>query len=220
MATQRLSKSSQKNNADVNKAAKSGITPIWIASRYGHMEIVEILAEKNADVDMADKYGRTPFWIAAERGFTKIVEILAEKNADVNKANDKGAAPIYKAAAERGHTEIVKLFLGEKNADVTKAAETNGRTLICKVDDGTSPLYKAAQYGHKEIVKILAEKNVDVNNPTNSGETPLQIAKEKGHSDIVLFLKKLRHKKLWKMILSFIFFGVIAFVSVCVILMI
>merc|ERR1712034_189121 len=107
-----------------------------------------------------------------------------------------GRTPIW-IATERGLccTKIVKLFLGEKNADVNKAADTNGRTLICTVDDGTTPLYKVAQYGHTEIVKILAEKKADVNNPTNSGETPLQIAEEKGHSIIVSFLKKLRHKK-------------------------
>jgi len=44
-----------------------------------------------------------------------------------------------------------------------------------------------------------------VNKATNSGATPLGIA-------AVSFLKILRHKKLWNMILSFIFLGVIAFV--------
>ncbi len=49
-------------------------------------------------------------------------------------------------------------------------------------------MYIAAQKGHFEIVKLLVEKNADVNAPTLKGATPLYVAAQKGHMKIVEYL--------------------------------
>lgn len=62
--------------ADVNKAAKHGITPLYVASILGHTEIVEQLLAAGADVNKKNKAGNTPLIMASFQGHEKIVELL------------------------------------------------------------------------------------------------------------------------------------------------
>jgi ankyrin repeat protein len=52
----------------------------------------------------------------------------------------------------------------------------------------TPPLNKACQEGHKDIVKMLLDKQAAVNIQDDKGWTPLLLACLKGHKDIVKML--------------------------------
>jgi len=81
-------------------------------------------------------------------------------------------------AAWHGHTEIVKLLLGN-NADVNASC----------TDDGETPLYIAARNGHTEVVKLLLDNSADVNaSRTYDGATPLYVAAQNGHTETVKLL--------------------------------
>ena len=56
------------------------------------------------------------------------------------------------------------------------------------ISDGWTPLNIACNFGHVEIVKILIEKNIDINIPNNDGWTPLNTACIQGHKEIVKIL--------------------------------
>ena len=68
--------------------------------------------------------------------------------------------------------ELVGLLI-EAGVDYDKAT----------ADDGTTPLYIAAQNGHVELVGLLIEAGVDYDKATaDDGTTPLYIAAQNGHA--------------------------------------
>jgi hypothetical protein len=83
--------------ADVNKADKYGVTPLYFAALEGHVAVVEALVAARADVNKADVKGETPLYIAARNGHEAVVEALVDAGADVNKAMNDGATPLYAA---------------------------------------------------------------------------------------------------------------------------
>jgi len=137
----------QRNEVDLNSIVL-GVTPLYIATHKGHIEIVETLLEHGAEVDKTDKdKGITPLWIAAQEGHIEIVGTLLEHGAEVDKTDkDKGITPLW-IAAQEGHIEIVGTLL-EHGAKVDKTDEYK-----C-----IAPLWTAAQNGHVEVVEKLLEK--------------------------------------------------------------
>ena len=93
--------------ADVNQAARRR-TPVYIATQFGHNDIVSLPASLGADVNQAEG-GTTPVFMAAQKGHKDTVSLLASLGADVNQARDIGATPLY-VAAEYGHKDIVSLL--------------------------------------------------------------------------------------------------------------
>lgn len=87
------------------------------------------------------------FWEAVRKGDLAAVTALLDKGADVNAKFRYGATALFKAA-ERGHTEIVKLLLA-RGADV-------------KVKDtfyGATAMTWALDNGHVETIRALLEKD-------------------------------------------------------------
>jgi ankyrin repeat protein len=82
-------------------------------------------------------------------------------------SNDRNAGP------EPALADLIADGLG--GADVNQATQ-----------DGTTPLFMAAQKGHLEVVRALVtELGADVNQATQDGATPLLIAAGKGHLKVV-----------------------------------
>ena len=54
-----------------------------------------------------------------------------------------------------------------------------------RTDNGTTPLFEAAQKGHSDIVSILLQANANSNLQRDDCTTPLFVAAQKGYSDIV-----------------------------------
>ena len=60
-----------------------------------------------------------------------------------------------------------------------------------KVNGRVTPVFIAAQEGHAEVVKVLAELGASVDTPNNYDATPVFIAVQNGHAEVVRVLAKL-----------------------------
>ena len=61
----------------------SGVTPLHLAAKYGHKEIVEILIANGADINAKDDDGETPLHKAAWERHEEIAKFLISHGADV-----------------------------------------------------------------------------------------------------------------------------------------
>ena len=72
-------------NVNVNRRNETGEPGIWIASRYGHFSVVELLLNEGAEVDIRDNHlGFTPLYEAAIEGHANIVALLLSHGADAS----------------------------------------------------------------------------------------------------------------------------------------
>ena len=102
-----------------------GSTPLYAASRNGHLAVVRYLVEQGADMEKADNGGWTPLIVASYRGHLEVVRYLLEQGANRDKANNGGYTSLH-WAANKGHLEIAKLLM-VYGADLN--ARTNGGLL-------------------------------------------------------------------------------------------
>ena len=74
----------------VIRASKRGLTPLFLASQNGCLDIASLLIEKGVDKNKAINEGATPLAIArGNKGHLDVVHLLIEKGAD----EDNGATP-------------------------------------------------------------------------------------------------------------------------------
>lgn len=142
---------------------RHGQTPLNVAARLGHAEVVKVLLAAGADVDHADCDGWTALRAAAWGGHTQVVELLLNAGANVDYC-DGDQRTALRAAAWGGHEEVVSLLLAA-GADVNKT-DCEGRTA----------LIAAAYMGHADIVDRLLEYNADIDHEDNDGRTALSVA--------------------------------------------
>ncbi|KAK3513214.1 hypothetical protein QTP70_009736 [Hemibagrus guttatus] len=163
-----------------------GGTPLLVASRYGHLEVVNYLLEYcKANVELGGSVnfdgetieGAPPLWAASAAGHLPVVKTLLKHGASVNKTTLTNSTPL-RAACFDGHLEIVR-YLVEHHADM-EVANRHGHTCLM------ISCYK----GHREIAKFLLERGADVNRKSVKGNTALHDCAESGSLEIMKMLLK------------------------------
>jgi len=70
------------------------LTPLMLASKLNHYEIVELLLKKDLDVLAINDEGKTALHIACAEGNDDIVFLLLQNNADVNLLDNHSKSPM------------------------------------------------------------------------------------------------------------------------------
>ena len=149
------------------QSKSNGATPLIMACRNGHLDVVEYLVEKcSSEIEQVGSVtfdgetieGAPPLWCAAAAGYLPIVKFLIKRGGGVNNTTYTNSTPL-RAACFDGHHEIVK-YLVENSADI-EIANRHGHTCLM------ISCYK----GHLKIVKYLLEKKADVNRKSLKGKS-------------------------------------------------
>ncbi|XP_064474446.1 protein fem-1 homolog CG6966-like [Ornithodoros turicata] len=170
--------------AMLTSAKTDGSTPLVMAARNGHLEVIEYLIERcNADIEQVGSVtfdgetieGAPPLWCAAAAGYMNVVQSLVVRGASVNATTSTNSTPL-RAACFDGHFEIVR-FLVRLGADI-EIANRHGHTC----------LMIACYKGHLDIAAYLVACGADVNRKSAKGNTALHDCAESGSLDILRLL--------------------------------
>jgi ankyrin repeat protein len=164
----------------INASDWLGDSPLLLAARSGHKNIVKLLlSKKSVLVDLKNRLNQTALMCASSKGHLQVVELLLAANVDINASCVAGTA--LQQAAEGGHFKVVELLLAA-NADVNVPA------CMCAFGE-LRTLQEAAVY-HLDriavpIVHFMAKGTISAASPSRRGRTALIAAAAKGHIQIV-----------------------------------
>ncbi|XP_001365667.1 protein fem-1 homolog A [Monodelphis domestica] len=163
----------------------AGGTPLLIAARYGHLDVVEYLVDRcGASVEAGGSVhfdgetieGAPPLWAASAAGHLGVVQSLLRRGASVNRTTRTNSTPL-RAACFDGHLDVVRYLVGEHQADL-EVANRHGHTCLM------ISCYK----GHREIARYLLEQGAQVNRRSAKGNTALHDCAESGSLEILQLL--------------------------------
>jgi len=138
-----------KNGVDIHKCNSYGSSPLFLAAKYGYIEVVKMLLHYGANVNQCNRNNESPLFITAIKGHAEIAKLLLQLGADINKQDRYRIYPL-EAAALNGHSEVVKVFLQFAN-------ENN-----CFIISPLMAVAAAAQHRRTEVIKVFVQNNVDL----------------------------------------------------------
>ncbi|KAI8159696.1 hypothetical protein KHU50_008764 [Colletotrichum sp. SAR 10_65] len=169
----------------VNYQAKEGLvceTPLNIAAREGHLEIVRCLLEAGAKPNFQSfYYQETPLWSACSRGKLEIAKLLYERAPEtINTPSYDGETPLM-GACSSGAIKLVA-FLLDSGADLTPRCSNCGSCVWkALTNNSDAPAYK--------MIELLIQHGLGVDDVVSSvGFTVLGEACRSGDLPAVRYL--------------------------------
>lgn len=139
----------EKAGAKLEPVQGTNVSPLWLASGEGKLDIVEYLIKKGENVNEQRLDGISPLTAAVIGSHVSVVKVLMKHGADVSLVDTDGVNALTNAA-EVGNVDIISMIVGDSDVNAISAS-------------GYSALVVAAAGGHAEIVKILLTHGADPN---------------------------------------------------------
>ena len=189
-----------KNKANVNARTDSGDTPLTLAIRNKHDNVVHALSDNNCEVSAKDKDAYAELlYLSCRRGYDGIVRIIITQNkADINAKTKSGDTPLH-VAALYGQLQVTIALINEFNCDINVKGHM-GRSLLHSAcagyqmsgavveyvgrylspllvdDDGNTPLHTACLSHNMAALATLLKYNPPMLVRNKDGQTPLDLA--------------------------------------------
>ena len=91
--------------------------PLHVATKKGHLQMVEFLLEYGAYVNQRTRYGTRAIHLAAGIGSMEILVALIAAGADINCADQDGRQPLHYLTGSRDQPNVIQ-YLAGKGADI------------------------------------------------------------------------------------------------------
>lgn len=156
--------------ADATLYNNETLTPLLLAARMGHVEVVRTLLDHNpTHVYDVGKNKNTALHEAATAGHKDVVELLISKGASLDLQNEPLQETPFLLAAAKGHKHVLETLV--KNDAYTNATDKNYDTA----------LHRAAREGRRNIIGYLLTLGININAQNKDQKTALFVAVDEGH---------------------------------------
>ena len=153
---------------------------IMACKNGNHGTVKKLLKDmKVKDVNYSDDENETFLMIAARGGWINIVKILVGKGAKVNMRNNDGLTALQ-MSARKGYKKVVEHLM--KNGGHADAEDNEGNNVLHNTVKNVELVDKnMLEY----LIEAWIEKDLDLDNANNVGDTPLHMASAIGNIDAV-----------------------------------
>ena len=155
-------KSLLKKGVNPNTVDANGSPMLVLATREKSLKVIDVLlGDQNIDVDLSDKNGETPLMMASIDGNLPLVKTLViDHKAQLDHI---GWTPLHYACA-KGQLEVAQFLI------------TNGAIVDSMSLGNTTPLMMAVQSGNEKLIKLLLDKDADLQLRNSQRLTAIDIA--------------------------------------------
>ena len=190
------------SNADIDAETNEGETPLHLAVRQNDKGMVELLLAKGAQVDAKNSRLETPLHLAVRIDYRDISVLLLANGADANSKDlcdetplsvahsksDEALAHLRRHGARDVAYEICTAAYAGDLQKVTAMLNDDANLVAARdMIGGWTPLIRAAEGGHQEVVQLLLANKADVDAAAH-GTTALFWAVIGGYRDVVELL--------------------------------
>lgn len=161
---------------DIDTQGEHGFTALHLASRYGHIEIIELLLNRKADIHACNKNDNTPLHAAAYGNQAIAIKLLIKNGAQYSATNKNGDTPLHSAAWKNNVLAIETLIEEGANTEMQN-------------NDGETPLHLAAWNNSILALNSLIKNGAQLTAKNNENQIPLQLAQKKEHAQAALRLQ-------------------------------
>lgn len=158
-----------------------GRTPLHVAAEHGHAHNARILAQAGANLLLRDQMGLTALDLAEKGHHEKCVQVLREM-AHAQEEERLALLQTLRSSCVAGDLAALRAVIDPLDAPTVSA-------LVNHASSGSNTLlFKASEYGHRDLVQYLIERGADGRSHPVTKYTPLYIAAYNGHKDVVELL--------------------------------
>jgi ankyrin repeat protein len=190
--------------SSVTPMPRGGLAAISFAAREGDTATTQVMLDAGVDINQVDADNTTPLVIALLNKHYTYAKFLLDHGADPNIQDALGRAALYAAIDMRNEDysalprrpsldpmpsiDIIQALLAKgANPNATLTARIPGRSGMdagdTTLDQGTTPLMRAARAGDAEVVRLLLQHGADPKLTTKDGNNALMFAAGIGYRD-------------------------------------